>query len=327
MISSHLLGISNNIIPIISCADDNYAAPLNVMFVSLLENSANPERIHFFVIDGGISLQKKAILTHDIGIRHSHVTFIDINHDDYTGFPTTATISAASYYRISIPDFFDQKVEKIIYLDCDIIVKKDIIFLWETDLQEYPIAAVENISKTTYKKSGLPQKDYFNSGVMLLNLKKWRDENISKQVLTFIVENPELIDSHDQCALNGIIKGNWKKLSLIWNMQTGLYRRSMQVDRLIKEQSDCAIWDPGIIHYIGWPKPWIVPCYHPLCEEFRRYKDMCSFNDTTINNINPAICKKRNKLRASFSLIKKRMRQRIWQYRYLARGYKLNKPL
>ncbi len=314
---------SEDIVPVVSCADDNYAAPLNVMFVSLLENSANPERIHFFVIDGGISLQKKAILTQDIENRYSQITFIDIDKDRCDCFPTSDYISSAAYHRILIPDFLDQKIEKVIYLDCDIIVKKDIIFLWEVDLQEYPLAAVENISNSTYKTSRLQQSDFFNSGVMLLNLKKWRDENISKQVLTFIVENPELICSYDQCALNGVFKGNWKRLPFTWNMQSGLYRNTKQVNRLIKVQTARAIWDPAVIHYMGWSKPWMDPCYHPLEGEFNRYKEACGFMDIAIIRNIPSAAKKRTKIHTYFALMKKRLRKSLWQYRYQKRGHKL----
>ena len=320
---SKLFSCHKENIPIVSSADDNYAVHLGVMFVSLLENTSNPERIHLFVIDGGISEYKKTILSADIEKRKSQITFINIDNEKYDYFPTSKQITTAAYFRLSISDFFDQTVEKVIYLDCDIIVKKDIISLWGIDLEDYSIAAVENISKNIYKPSGLIQRDYFNSGVLLINLKKWRDEAISKKVFTFIVENPKLICSHDQCALNGVFKGNWKRLPLTWNFQSGLYRNTKQVSRLIKEQTDGAIWDPAIIHYIGWSKPWMNPCYHPLEGEYRRYKSNCGFKGMVISNVIPSASKKGTIIRTYFSLIKKRLRKRLWQYKYQKRGYEL----
>jgi lipopolysaccharide biosynthesis glycosyltransferase len=317
--NNHLPSIAKDSIPIVASSDDNYAAPLSVMFVSLLENTSKPERIHFFVIDGGISDEKKSLLREDVLTHKSQITFLNVNDDVYANFPTKAHISAPAYYRISIPELFDENVEKVIYLDCDIIIKQDIQTLWEFNLENHPIAAVENVSSSTYKASGLKQSDYFNSGVMLINLKKWREENIPEQVRTFKMEHPELICTNDQCALNGVFKGHWKRLPLIWNMQSGLYRQSQQVDRLLKEGADSAIWNPGIIHYIGWSKPWIQPCYHPLEGEFRRYKDKSTYAAINIIDRNAVSTKSRS----FFSLLKKRLRQRLWQYRYLKKGYKL----
>ena len=310
-------------IPIVSSSDDNYATHLGVMFVSLLENTTNPERIHFYIIDGGISEQKKATLTHDIRTRYSQITFIEINKENYSSFPTSAYITSAAYYRLSISELLDVNIEKVIYLDCDVIVKKDIQVLWEIDLEDYPFAAVENIANSTYKASKLQQSDFCNTGVMVINLKKWRNENISKQVVKYIVENPELICSFDQCAINGVFKGNWKRLPLTWNFQSGMYRNTKQVNRLIKEQTDRAIWDPAIIHYIGWSKPWIDPCFHPLEGEYRRYKSKSGFKDITISKITPSAANKVTTIATFFSLIKKRLRKHLWQYRYLKKEYAL----
>lgn len=314
-----LASVEKDCIPIVASSDDNYASPLSVMFVSLLENTSNPERIRFFIIDGGISEQKKALITADVEAYKSQLSFLNVKHEVYANFPTKAHISAPAYYRISIPELFDNNVEKVIYLDCDVIVKQDIQELWRHELDEYPIAAIENISGSTYKASRLEQNDYFNSGVMLINLKEWRKKGIPEQVRNFKIQHPELISTNDQCALNGVFKGHWKRLPQKWNMQSGLYRQSRQVKEVFKRESEEAIWDPAIIHYIGWSKPWITPCYHPLEGEFRRYRDKSVFANVNITDVNSKSIGKRS----ATSLLKKRLRQRLWQYRYLRKGYKL----
>lgn len=307
-------------IPVVASSDDNYAAPLSVMFVSLLANTSDPERIHFFVIDGGISELKKSLLKADTKTYGSQVTFLNVDNETYASFPTKAHISAPAYYRISIPELFDESVEKVIYLDCDLIVKQDIQALWNFELDGYPVAAIENISSSTYKASGLKQCDYFNSGVMLINLKAWRERGIPEKVRQFKKNHPELICTNDQCALNGVFKGQWKRLPAIWNMQSGLYRHSPQVDRIFKSETESVLWKPAIIHYIGWSKPWITPCYHPLEGEFRRYKDKSKYATINISDKNSTSAKGRPFL----SIFKKRLRKIFWQYRYLRKGYKLH---
>jgi lipopolysaccharide biosynthesis glycosyltransferase len=309
--------VKNNIIPVIASSDDNYGYPLGVMFISLLENTKNPERFHLFIIDGGITNKKKGDLQIEVEKRGSQLTFLTISDEVYANFPTRAHISAPAYYRISIPELFDESVTRAIYLDCDLIIKNDLQLLWDIDLEGNAIAAAENVSSNTFKVSGLKQSDYFNSGVMIIDLTKWRANNIPNKVRNFKIEHPELICTNDQCALNGVFKGQWKRIPLNWNFQSGLYRSSYQTKKLIKDDdSKNPIWSPFIIHYIGWSKPWITPCYHPLVSEYDRYRMMSSFAEEATSSTD---VKKKN----PFSLAKKRFRKYIWKRRYLAHGYDL----
>jgi lipopolysaccharide biosynthesis glycosyltransferase len=309
--------VVEGIIPVVASSDDNYAYPLGIMFISLLENTKNPERFHLFIIDGGISDKKKNSLQKEVVKRSSQLTFLTINDEVYANFPTRAHISAPAYYRISIPELFHESVTRAIYLDCDLIIKNDLQKLWDIDLEGHAIAAAENISSSTYKASGLKQPDYFNSGVMIIDLDKWRENNIPNKVRNFKTEHPELICTNDQCALNGVFKGRWKRLPLNWNFQSGLYRSSSQTKRIIiNDDSTNPIWSPFIIHYIGWSKPWLTPCYHPLSSEYDRYRIMSSFTEEATT---PTDAKKKK----FFSLAKKQFRKYIWKRKYLARGYDL----
>jgi lipopolysaccharide biosynthesis glycosyltransferase len=309
--------VSKNIIPVIASSDDNYAYPSGVMFISLLENTKNPERFHLFIIDGDITEKKKHNLQIEIEKRGSQLTFLTVNDAIYADFPTKAHITAPAYYRISIPELFHESVTRAIYLDCDLIIKNDLQNLWDIELEGNAIAAAENISSSTYKISGLRQSDYFNSGVMIIDLRKWRENDIPNKVRNFKIEHPELICTNDQCALNGVFKGQWKRLPLNWNFQSGLYRSSSQTKRIIKDDPKNPIWSPFIIHYIGWYKPWLTPCYHPLASEYNRYRLMSSFCEEAMSSDD--IPKKKN----FFSLAKKKIKKYIWKRKYLARGYDL----
>jgi len=310
--------VEKNIIPVITSSDDNYSYPLGVMFISLLENTQNPERFHLFIIDGGITEEKKKNLQKEVEKRSSQLTFLTIDDDIYATFPTRAHISAPAYYRISIPELFETSVTRAIYLDCDVIIKDDLLTLWDIDLDGHAIAAVENISSHTYKISGLEQSDYFNSGVMIIDLEKWRKDDIPNKVRDFKINHPELICTNDQCALNGVFKGRWKHLPLKWNFQSGFYRSSEQTKKMAKNADfDNPIWSPSIIHYIGWSKPWLTPCYHPLASEYDRYRNMSSFADEATSSFDAS--KKKN----AFSLFKKTVRKYLWTRKYMNKGYDL----
>ncbi|WP_115717010.1 glycosyltransferase family 8 protein [Gallaecimonas mangrovi] len=313
--------LPDDAIPVVASSDDNYAYPLGVMFISLLENTSRPERFHLFIIDGGIAEKKKQQMVDDVASRGSQLTFLDLDSEMYADFPTHAHISKPTYYRISIPELFDDSIKKAIYLDCDLIIKGDLQELWDIDLGEYAVGAVENISQHTYRVSKLNQDDYFNSGVLLIDLEKWRINKLSEKVREFKLNNPELICTNDQCAFNGVFRGHWLRLPLKWNHQSGLYRESNQINRFKSSgQYQDAIWHPAIIHYVGWSKPWLSPCYHPLAAEYDRYNSLALFYAD-----NPVIPARKSKsgLWSKFSLFKKQWRKYRWQQRYKRQGYDL----
>lgn len=306
-------------IPIVASCDNNYAEPLTVMLVSLLENTQAPKRFVIFIIDGGISEANKQCMKDDVLKRGARLHFLNVNSELYSKFPIKSHVSAPAYFRISIPELFHDSVGKVIYLDCDLIIKDDLQQLWDCDLDDKPVAAVENISSRTYLSSQLPQHDYFNSGVLIINLVYWRQHDCSNEIRHFKVEHPERISTNDQCALNGVFKGQWKRLLLRWNHQSGLYRSSKQVKRFkMSGEYQQAIWNPGIIHYIGWSKPWIRPCYHPLAGEYDRYRALSRYADCQESSINRS-----KEKTTAWTRWKKRCRQRLWQLRYQRKGFSL----
>jgi lipopolysaccharide biosynthesis glycosyltransferase len=105
------------------------------------------------------------------------------------------------------------EISRALYLDSDIVVMGDISGMLHLDLSQYPLAAALDAfdaSPLFKRKISLGQSvPYFNSGVMLLNLDRWRSENIGRRALDFAATNPQYIVYWDQCALNNIIRGNF----------------------------------------------------------------------------------------------------------------------
>lgn len=259
---------------VIGSSDENYARHLAVAFVSLLMNTTRPERVKLYCIDGGVSKKTRHFMRNAISGLGGSLDFIPIDDALYSELDTIKHITRAAYYRISIPNLVGDTVKKVIYLDCDTIVKGDVADLWGVDLGDHYVAAVENMSAHTYEKSGLAQEDYFNSGVLVLNLQAWRDDDVPSRVIEFKKLYPDRISTNDQCALNGVIEGRWKRLPLKWNQQTGVYRSSDQVDRFPDDEVEQARQMPAIIHYIGEDKPWNQVCFHPFQGEYWRYAEV-----------------------------------------------------
>lgn len=242
-----------------------------------------------------------------LGVRFS---FLEEKRDLYSDAETSKHISTAAYLRISIPDLLDSSVKRAIYLDCDTIVLRDITELWEADMEGLPLAAVENISSKAYITSGLPQSDYFNSGVLLMDLDIWRKEKVAESVRAFIREHPEKIQYHDQCALNGVIAGRWKRLPLSWNHQSGIYKNRKQLETFAPDILLAARLSPAIVHFVGSEKPWNDICLHPFTHRYQEYAQQ-----TGLHYVRPPLARKLFFLMGSFANIKRLLRRKLWLWR------------
>ncbi|MFP7299295.1 glycosyltransferase family 8 protein [Neobacillus niacini] len=232
---------------IVTASNNNYAKHLGVMLTSLLENVNKDIDIHIYVIDGNISNENKSELQKVVTRFNIKLNFIMVDNDLFTSFKVNENlgyISIETYYRVIIPNILGNDVTKAIYLDCDLILRDDISKLWEVNIDNYYLAAVEDKYKKRKKVLSIPRTSiYFNAGVLLINLKKWRENNIPNQVIQFIENNPQKLKLMDQDALNAILHRNCLKLDYTWNYATG-YWNQFKID------------NPSIIHFTGPNKPW-----------------------------------------------------------------------
>lgn len=190
---------------------------------------------------------------------------------------TKGQFTTAMYYRLLIETLLP--CDKALYIDSDVVVNQNLTSLWETPLAENYIAAVE---EPTFSGEYLGMKEgakYFNSGIMLMNLKHWREDALSNQVVEYIREKDKALIWPDQCALNAIINGRWLALSPRYNMQTNIF--SMQAAtrqrRYPFADLDEAMRHPAIIHFTGHSKPWHLLNEHPFKKLYWHYLDQTPY--------------------------------------------------
>ncbi|MDB9374935.1 glycosyltransferase family 8 protein [Nodularia sphaerocarpa] len=169
-------------------------------------------------------------------------------------------ISSAAYYRLLAPDILPNHLNKVLYLDSDLIVNGSILELYNYDISNYVVAAHGKKVVTNKKRLELNSNYYFNSGVMLINLETWRNLNIGKQCIELIRNRPDMIKLWDQDALNKVIDGDFLNLDQKWNSLVDLYDGNSQAN----DQS-------MIIHFIGSLKPWQIWCISPAKELYWSY--------------------------------------------------------
>ncbi len=183
---------------------------------------------------------------------------------------TCRHITKTAYYRLFLGSILS-KYEKILYLDCDLIILQDLSELYNTELGNNACAAVidygvsqidafrtdhEEVKRYLKDVLGITDvKTYFNSGVMLLNLKKIRDENIEKKLMEAAKRNNKYW--HDQNVLNSVFKNNCVLLDYRWNYLWSApgNKDYGKTDYNERQKYDLARKNPMIIHYATSTKP------------------------------------------------------------------------
>lgn len=307
--------LSDNIHIAASC-DDNYVQHLGVMLHSLLRNVNQPDAVVLHVINAGINLENLALLTELVEKHGARLNVIHADDSRYKDLPVFH-YGPAVYQRISLPILLNETISKVIYLDSDIVVQGDISELWRMPLHGQPVGAVENLSPTAHQDIGLPRKDYFNSGVLVMNLELWRNEQIANRVLSSISSIIETVRFVDQCGLNLALQGRWKRLPLKWNQQSdiyGVFRKSLKGCSYSREEFLDAMSSPAIVHYIGKQKPWLKNSFHPFKSLYLKYLAETPWADHRPEDDNLL---SRMKYRLA---IRKHLKQ--WQHKRRIRSYK-----
>lgn len=195
--------------------------------------------------------------------------------------------SVANYYRLLAAEMIPE--DQVLYLDSDIIVHGSIQELYSTDLGEYPLAAVYDPQVLDLDRLELnTEQGYFNSGVMLLNLKIWREQNLGYKVIEYLTNFPNRIQFADQCGLNAVLKGNWLRLNPKWNVMTSFFNPKHKITavRYFGAAFDLAVQKPIILHYSDSPKPWEFRNNHPLKKLYWDYLNQTEFKRRFPNDLN-----------------------------------------
>ena len=158
------------------------------------------------------------------------------------------------YLRLALPQAFQGEYRRILYLDSDIFVQAaGFDALLTLDLGERAIAAVrDNAQARTprrtpeqFRRLGIPHAAYFNAGVMLIDVDRWLDQDITGRAIAFGRQHRDQMIRHDQNLLNGVLQGDWAELHPTWNWQY------TAATNMLAEMVS-----PRILHFIGPRKPW-----------------------------------------------------------------------
>lgn len=259
---------------IVCCPDDNYIIPCSALIVSVCENNMGSD-INFYIVSSGLSEVSKSMLRRLAEKYGFSIFFYQVNADLLKCLPLKGKgqpshITIAAYYRLLLSSVLPLFVTKVLYLDCDIIVRHSLKELFDENISEVALAVVQDDYQEHCLRLGYETRyGYFNSGVLLLNLTYWRENNLENELLEYAYNNIGLLQYHDQDILNAVLKDRKKQMSIAYNVQSTFLKREIMEDEnyaTICEQSK----DPVIVHYTGL-KPWHKECWNPYKKDFFKY--------------------------------------------------------
>ncbi|WP_268246947.1 glycosyltransferase family 8 protein [Kushneria pakistanensis] len=253
-------------------SDNKYAPWLGILIMSII-NKSHDKQLRFHIIDGGISETNRNKITSLSDSQSIEFCWYQPDANRYEGLPIER-YGLASYYRMSLGTILPSDISRVIYLDCDMMATRDIATLYQKDLGHHIIGAVEDISAPRLELGFAPH-EYFNSGSIVMDLTRWREEGIEQQLFSVMQTHAGNIKYPDQDALNIVFQSRWQRLPLEWNFQPGIWRRSekKQYGPVGTTSSDYkkALKNPAIIHFLARRKPWRYGCIHPLKKVYLDY--------------------------------------------------------
>lgn len=273
---------------VLVCFQHNFVMPCGVMLYSLLSNNRHWPLFVYAIVDEDVTdSDKNDIFIITQKFNQCVLTFSKISKALTRVFPKARNkrFDKSVYYRLLAASSLPEKVEKVIYLDCDTIVRGDLISLWSYDLDGIGIAGVMNQSQREeyFNRLGLSrQRRYLNSGVLILNLAYWRIHNKEDEMLAYIQSNSKILKNPDQDVLNVVFCDCHKELPLKYNAQSGFFYKTRYLEdglRIYIDEIKRLPADAAILHFTGWDKPWMKPCYHSLKSEFLKYKGCTQWKD------------------------------------------------
>ena len=262
---------------IVCTIDERYVQHCGVMLCSLFTNSPRSQFNIYLLTDGLRKASARRLVTvcstfgQALVIKQVDVSLLRsarVSPDEH--------VSLATYYRILIPRLLPADVDKALFLDSDLIVRREIAEFYDQSLENATHAAIPGaLSEDDIKRLAMPDGSlYFNAGVLLLNLKLWRAENVSQRILDYMNAHPGNLRWWDQDALNAVLHSRWRACPPKWNAQSIFFSNhpatGLGVTHVDYEE---AVTNPCIVHFTGSHacKPWLCGCTHPFKHEYYNY--------------------------------------------------------
>lgn len=279
MIHPDLINIS------FACSDE-YAKYLSTTLISLLDKLDTHRKLKIYIITEDFSNESKLKINKLKKIRDFDINYIYLDDKDFNFLTSNIRcpkhVTRIASGRILLPILL-KDVDKILSLECDMLVNDDISKLYDIDLEDYVMGCVEDFAKVKHSKDLWNEvSDYFNTGVCLINLKKLRDINYLEILKQKIKENGCKYQLQEQDIWNDGLRTRIKRLDIRWNFYH-LYlgeelAKQHQFQPYSQKEYIEACKNPGIYHFVSEKKAWYPTVKYPYSKKYKFYSRKSPFN-------------------------------------------------
>lgn len=270
--------MTDNVMNIVMCSSNEYSIHCGTLIISILKNSLADEKFNFYIIEANMSEENKNTLSQLKKIKPFNINFIKIDGEIFNDEAFTKEYSympqlrVQTFYKYLIPNLL-KDIDKVLYLDIDTLVFNSLADFYNIDLTGKYAAVIENNDRyTAINKIGV--KNYFNAGVILYNLKKCREDNISEKLfknhITLFKQGK--LKYADQCVLNYTFNENVVWADLKYNVGTQWTHNKSKACKT-------AVANAIIAHFTTPQKPWNFVLTHPYAKEYFKYLPFSTFKE------------------------------------------------
>ena len=275
----------------IACCSNEKMAPMFGVVMTSVGVNVKSDDVMLYLLHNGLKVKTIKRLN-EISRRYNvSLRLMEIDSNILKHCPVDANIHYADimmYARLLLPTMLPD-LDKVIYLDCDLVVNSDLKELWDFDVNGVAVAmAPDHLYKdaTTLERLKMTNGEYLNSGVIVMNLEYWRKHNVQNRVLVFIEENGKQLIYFDQDALNVTLQNERRKLPIKYDYTPyHLFRNLDNFPSEINEEICKARTAPTIFHYMGPTKPWSLGSYVPGKELFKKYQRLSGWRHYVVNKL------------------------------------------
>ena len=242
--------------------DQNYLGPLRVLLGSLFLNDPG-EEFHIYMIEEGLTGAQVEELSQLCRAHHSQLHPLEVPDGLFTDAPVVRYYSRAMYYRLLAAELLPRELDRVLYLDPDILVIRPVRPLYETQLGDSLLAAASHSGLTgmsdyvnKIRLSNYEAESYYNSGVLLMNLPQMREEMRPADIFAYAREYEERLILPDQDILNGLYGTRILGVDdSVWNYDARRYDRYWLGSHGEKDM-DWVMDHTVFLHFCGKNKPW-----------------------------------------------------------------------
>lgn len=280
---------------VLTCAfNETFSVPAAVALRSASVHWTESTPMDVYIIDSGISETSRTRIEQSIVASRMRLHWRTIDVDRFGDLPFFFHAKPQVYHRLAIDEVVPNEVERVVWMDSDMLVCRCMAELWQMNLEGKSLAAVQDMAipfvssplgLNEYKELKLAaDAPYFNAGLLVIDLKRWRKYKSGSRLLQYVRDHADTVFLFDQQAFNALYAGDWVPLDPRWNVIASLAGRTFyRTTHLSKEMKHLIADSPWIVHFAGSFKPWKLQRHSLFFDGYRKVLEQTPFPELSVH--------------------------------------------